>query len=369
MSFTLSEIARALGAEALGNGALIISGVAEPQDAGSGDIALAIDKKFADALSKGQAKSAVLWEGADWQELGLEGAICVGRGAAAMAGLTQMMDAGPDIVPGIHTSAVIDDSAIIGPGASVGPFVVIGADVVIGENARIAPHVSIARGARIGVNCLLHTGVRICAGVEIGANFICQPNATIGGDGFSFKTIAEKSAVEELRRNISGKANSETPVSGSSHWARVHSLGNVVIGDDVEVGSNTSIDRGTIRATRIGRGTKIDNQVQIGHNCEIGEDCLICGACSIAGSVKMGDRVVMGGLTGVADNIFIGDDVITGGRTTIFSNVPGGRVVWGTPAVRLETQMAINKEMRRLPRLAEQIRKLNTPTPGFGKKD
>ena len=368
MSYTLSEIAAALGVEPLGNRALVIERVCEPKDAGPRDIALATDKKYAAALADGRAKAAVLWQGADWQALGLEGAICVSRGADAMAGLTRMMDPGPDIAPGIHPSAVIDESAVIGPNASIAPFVFIGPNVEIGANARIAPHVTIARGTRIGENCLLHAGVQIGTDVEIGTDFICQSNASIGSDGFSFKTLAEKSAVETLREGVGASEANVAPIVGSSQWARVHSLGNVVIGDNVELGANSAIDRGTIRATRIGSGTKIDNQVQIGHNCEIGEDCLICGACAIAGSVKIGDRVVLGGRTGVVDNLFICDDVITVGGTTIFTNVPGGRAMWGTPAVRLETQMSINKEMRRLPRLAEAMRKLqkNLPKSGEG---
>ncbi len=367
MSFTLSEIASALGFTYFGDGNLRLAGLAEPANAGPSDLALAMDEKYSGAVRETSARAAVLWPGADWETLGLEGAIIATRAAGVMPGLTQMMDQGPDIAPGIHPSAVIDPTATIGAGAAIGPFVVIGPDVHIGENARIGAHVSIARGVVIGVNCLLHAGVRIATDTQIGHNFICQMNTSIGGDGFSFKITDNKSSVEALRENVGAAGQSETSVSGSSQWARVHSLGNVVIDDDVEIGTNTSIDRGTIRATRIGRGTKIDNQVQIGHNCEIGEDCLICGSSALAGSVKMGDRVVLGGQTGVSDNLFIGDDVIAGGRTSIFSNVPAGRAIWGTPAVRMETQMAINKEMRRLPRLAQRIRNLQNTDPDLGK--
>lgn len=353
---TLADIATALGMACEGDAALEIDGVAEPALAGPRQIALAMDQKFAGDLAKGAARAAILWAGADWRALGLEGAILVERGADAMVGVTRFLDPGPDIAPGIHPSAVIHASAEIGEGAAIAPFVVIGRDVQIGPGARIASHVSIAEGAQIGAGALIHAGARIGAMSVIGDNFICQPNACIGGDGFAFKTLGGASAVEKARAGVGG--GDVEPVEGSSHWGRVHSLGNVVIGDDVEVGSNTSIDRGTIRATSIGRGTKIDNQVQIGHNCQIGEDCLIAGSTGLAGSVRMGNRVVLGGQVGVSDNLFIGDDVIAGGRTTIFSNVPAGRAIWGTPAVRMETQIAINKDMRRLPRLAEALRAL-----------
>lgn len=358
MAFTLSDIAEALGASICGKGDIEITAVAEPGEAGPTDIVLAIDQKYAEALREGGARVAILWDGADWQDLGLEGAILMPHAGAAMVGLTRIMAPPLDIAAGIHPSAIIDASASIGDGAAIAPLVVIGANVIIGKNACIGPHVSIGAGVTIGDNAVIHAGVRLMAATKIGANFICQPNAVIGGDGFSFKTIASKSAVQALRENVGASGGTAGEVQGSSHWGRVYSLGNVVIGDDVEVGANSTIDRGTIRATRIGRGTKIDNQVQVGHNCEIGEDCLICGACGISGSTRIGDRVVLGGQVGVSDNITIGDDVIAGGRTSIYSNVPPKRAIWGTPAVRLETQMAIQKETRRLPRLAQRLRDL-----------
>lgn len=358
MSFTLSEIAEALGFPFVGNGDLVIQGLAEPMDAGPNDLALAMNQKYADSIHKSKAKAAILWTDADWKALGLDGAILVSRAGEVMPGLTKLMDNGPDIEPGIHASAVIDATAKIGANAAIGPFVVIGRQVRIGANARIASHVSIARGSEIGENCLIHAGVRISADTQIGRNFICQPNSSIGGDGFSFTVTGQKSSAEIIRDNSGTSDQKVDALTGSSQWARVHSVGNVVIGDNVEIGSTTAIDRGTIRATRIGNGTKIDNLVQIGHNCDIGDDCLICGACAVAGSVRMGNRVVLGGQSGVADNLFIGDDVIVGARSTVYTNVPKGRAIWGTPATRMDTQKAIFKEVRRLPRLAQKVRDL-----------
>ncbi|HGG03896.1 MAG TPA: UDP-3-O-(3-hydroxymyristoyl)glucosamine N-acyltransferase [Aliiroseovarius sp.] len=356
MAVTLKEIASALGVEPLGDDGLVISGLAEPQEAGPKDLALALDPKFADALKQGQARAAVLWPGADWQALGLEGAISFASPGAAMVGLTGYMATPPDIADGIHPSAVIDPGARIGAGAAIGPFVVIGRDVVIGAGARIASHVSIGRGSRIGDNALILDGVRIMAGVRIGDNFICQPGAVLGGDGFSFKSVTGQSAAENLRASVGVSGAEGDGIKGTTHWGRVHSLGGVVIADDVEIGANSTVDRGTIRATSIGRGTKLDNLVQIGHNVEIGQDCLICAACAIAGSTRIGDRVILGGQTGVADNLFVGNDVIAGGATAVFSNVPAGRAIWGNPAVKLETQIAMNKELRRLPRRAQKRR-------------
>ncbi|GAB1363748.1 UDP-3-O-(3-hydroxymyristoyl)glucosamine N-acyltransferase [Rhodobacter sp.] len=353
MRHSIKDIASALGAEAAGDLDLQVAGAAEPQAAGPDQLALAMDPRYADGIAKGKARAAVLWPGADWQAMGLQAAIFAPRGRLAMAGLTAMMDPGPDVAPGIHPMAVIDPSAQIGEGAAIGPFVTVGRDVRIGMGARIASHVSIAEGARIGAQALILQGARIGARVAIGDRFICQPGAVIGSDGFSFVT-PEKSGVEEIRETLGTRAEIH-----QQSWTRIHSLGAVTIGDDVEIGANTCIDRGTIRDTVIGSGTKLDNLVHIGHNVQVGRDCLLCGQVGIAGSSRIGDRVVLAGQVGVNDNIFVGDDVIAGGGTKIFTNAPAGRVLLGYPAVKMETHVEIQKALRRLPRLAARVAALD----------
>lgn len=349
MTHSVGQIAAALGAEAAGDLGLMIEGAAEPAVAGTSDLALAMDSRYAARLSDGQAVAAMLWPGADWAALGLKAAIFAPRGRLAMAGLTQLLDAGPLIAPGVHPMSVIDPSAVIGDGAHIGPFVTIGAEAWIGPGVRIASHVSIGAGVRIGARALILAGVRIGARVVIGEGFICQPGAVIGGDGFSFVTEVEN-GVEEIRASLGIRGEIQ-----AQSWHRIHSLGGVEIGDDVEIGANSCIDRGTIRATRIGRGTKLDNLVQVAHNVEIGEDCLLCGQVGIAGSTRIGNRVVLGGQTGVVDNIFVGDDVITGAGTLIQTNAPAGRVLLGYPAVKMDLQIEIQKALRRLPRLAARV--------------
>ncbi|MFN4173349.1 MAG: UDP-3-O-(3-hydroxymyristoyl)glucosamine N-acyltransferase, partial [Pseudorhodobacter sp.] len=269
MGHSIAEIAAALGAEAAGDLGIVVSGASEPAAAGPDDLALAMDPKYAPGLAQGQARAALMWPGADWQALGLVAVIFAPRGRLAMAGLSAMLDPGPAIAPGIHAMSVIDPSARIGEGAAIGPFVTIGADVEIGPEARIASHVSIAAGARIGAGALILEGVRIGAQVQIGDRFIAQPGAVIGADGFSFVT-PEKSGVEEIRQTLGQRAEIR-----AQKWSRIHSLGAVTIGDDVEIGANSCIDRGTIRATSIGSGTKLDNLVHIGHNVTVGQDCLL----------------------------------------------------------------------------------------------
>ncbi|MDB2551499.1 UDP-3-O-(3-hydroxymyristoyl)glucosamine N-acyltransferase [Paracoccus sp. (in: a-proteobacteria)] len=355
MALTVGELARALDAQGWGDLSLPVTGAAEPANTvpvgpEGGLIAMAMAPKYADGLKPGSM--AILAQGMDPEEYGLRAAIFAPRPRLLLAGLTRTFDPGPDIAPGIHPTAVIDPTARIGAGAAIGAFVVIGADVVIGQGARIASHVSVGRGARLGREALLREGARIGHGVSAGDRLIMQPGAVIGGDGFSFVT-PEESGIEEIRRSL-GTRQGFVP----QHWTRIHSLGGVEIGDDVEIGANATIDRGTIRATRIGRGTKIDNLVQIGHNVVVGADCLLCGLVGIAGSSRVGDRVILAGQVGVSDNIEIGDDVIAGGATKIFSRVPAGRVILGNPAVKMETQMEIQKAVRRLPRFAQQLAKL-----------
>lgn len=352
MPHSIRDIAAALGAEAVGDLDLTIERASEPASAGPRDLALAMDPRYGDGIGKGRAVAALLWPGADWQGFGLRAAIFAPRGRLAMAGLSALLDPGPGIAPGVHATAVIAPDAVIGDEGHIGPFVVIGAGVRIGARARIAAHVSIADGAVIGDDALILPGARIGARVTIGHRFICQPGAVIGADGFSFVT-PERSGVEEIRATLGQREEIH-----AQSWTRIHSLGAVTLGDDVEIGANCAIDRGTIRDTRIGSGTKLDNLVHVGHNVEVGRDCLLCGQVGIAGSARIGDRVVLAGQCGVNDNIFVGDDVICGGATKIFTNAPAGRVLLGYPAVRMETHVEMQKALRRLPRLAARVAEL-----------
>ena len=349
MRHRIRDLALALGAEAAGDLDLVIERAAEPAMAGPDDLALAMDPRFAEGLSKGRARAAMLWPGADWQGLGLQAAIFAPRGRLAMAGLTRILDPGVAIAAGVHAMSVVAPDAVIGAGAAVGPFVTIGAGARIGRGARIAAHVSIGEGAVIGEDALILDGARIGARVRIGDRFICQPGAVIGGDGFSFVT-PERSGVEDVRATLGQRGEIRAQA-----WVRIHSLGAVWIGDDVEIGANSCVDRGTIRDTEIGRGTKLDNLVQVAHNVQIGEDCLLCGQSGIAGSTRIGNRVVLGGKAGVADNLQVGDDVIAGAGTLILSNAPAGRVLLGYPAVRMDSQIEIMKALRRLPRLVARV--------------
>ncbi|CUH53792.1 UDP-3-O-(3-hydroxymyristoyl)glucosamine N-acyltransferase [Shimia marina] len=362
MAFTVQEIATAIDAQAHGNTDLVVERVAEPALAGSNDIALLTNPKFAEGLSQGQARVALLWDGADWEAMGLEAAITAKRGRYAMSGLSKMMDPGQGQQVGIHPTALIDETATLGKGVSVGPYVVIGAHSSIGQGSVIGAFCHIGPDVTIGAGAMLRDHVSIGARVTIGARFWCQPGARIGADGMSFVT-PEASGVEKARASLGDQGE----VSAQA-WARIHSLGAVTIGDDVEIGANTCVDYGTVRDTRIGNGCKIDNMVHIAHNVVVGNDCLLAAQVGIAGSTVIGNNVVMGGQVGVSDNTVVGDNVIAGGASKILSKVPAGEVVLGYPAVKMDTNLEMYKALRRLPRLAKQFADLQKTVSKLGLK-
>lgn len=351
MTFSIQDIATALGANAAGDLTIRISRAAEPASAGPADLALALTPAYAADLSAGHARAALVWPDADWRALGLKAAIFAPRGRLAMSGLTRMLDPGPDVAPGVHPTAIIAPDATVAPDAAVGPFTVIGAGAQIGAGTRIAAHVTVGPGTVIGAGGLILAGVRIGPRVRIGDRVILHPNAVIGADGFSFVTATPSHA--ETARATLGKGPVTIPEDPT--WHRIHSLGGVEIGDDVEIGACSTVDAGTIRPTRIGSGTKIDNLVQIGHNVVLGQHCLMAAQSGIAGSTTVGNRVTIGGKAGVADNLTIGDDVVLGAASGVLSNVPAGRVMMGYPAVRMDQHIDSYKALRRLPRLIRDI--------------
>lgn len=363
LGHSVGEIASAIGAEAFGDLTIRVIQASEPREAGPRDLAIATKPEYAADLTTGAAQAALMWQGADWRGFGLKAAIIPQRARFAMAGLTSLLDRGQGFTAGIHPTASIDPTATLGTDVQIGAFTVIAAGVVIGAGSVIGPQSYIGWEARLGENAMLREQVSIGARAVIGRNFIAQPGVRIGGDGFSFVT-PEKSSVEAVRETLGDQE--QTKAQG---WARIHSLGAVRIGDDVELGANTTIDNGTIRDTIIGDGNKMDNLVQIGHNVVTGRDCMICGHSAVAGSTSLGDNVVLGGMTGVSDNIFIGDRVITGGGTKVLSNVPAGRVMLGYPAMKMDRQIELFKAIRRVPRMIADIAALQKAVFKPGSKD
>ena len=348
----IDALAAALGLDHAGDGALAIDRPRHPAEAAAGDLAIAMDPAMVPLLEAAPVRAAILPEGADWQGLGLAAANFAPRPRYAMAGLTATFQHPLHAPEGVHPSAVVDPSAEIGDGVSIGPFVVIGPGARIGARARILSHAAIGAEAVLGDDALIHSGVRIGARATIGHRFICQPGAVIGGDGFSFVTL-EPGAVE------AAKARGASDVTGAAATihVRIHSLGAVRIGDDVEGGANTTIDNGTLRDTSIGDGSKIDNQVQLGHNVVVGRHCLICAQTGVAGSTEIGDRVVLGGQVGVADHLTIGHDSLIAAVSGVGSRVPPRSVMMGVPAIKRDEFYRMTMAIRRLPRFMEKMRR------------
>ena len=354
MEFTVQEIAKSIGAEFFGDPQIKVSSVAEPKTASELDIALAINPEYLDDLKNTSAKCALLTKGSDWTEYDLRAAILVARPRYAMSTISTMMDKGQNYKPGIHPSSIIDPSAQIGKNVLIGEMVVISSNVQIGDNCIIGPQCYIGSNSILGLNCYLREGVKIGSDTIIGDRFFAQPSAVVGADGFSFVT-EKSSAVEEMRADLS---KSTINKNENQIWHRIHSLAGVIIGNDVEIGANTCIDRGTVRPTLIGNGVKADNLAQIGHNVKIGNNTLICAQVGIAGSAVIGNNVVLGGQSGISDNIFVGDNVITGGATKVLSNIPAGRVMLGYPAMKMDTQLEVYRNLRKLPKIVKELAKI-----------
>lgn len=248
----------------------------------------------------------------------------------------------PPYEPGIHSTAVIHESAKIGTGASIGAYVVIDRDVEIGPDAVLLPHVVIYRGARIGRNFFAHAHAVVREYCRLGDNVILQNGAVIGSDAYFF---------------VKGIENSNDP------WKKVAPSGWVVIGDDVEVQANACVDRGTTGETRVGNGAKIDNLVGVGHDSGIGENTLLCGQVGLAGGVTVGNNVVLCGQVGVADDCKIGDGAYVRGQAGVTRDVRPNEVISGSPAINHYQWLRCVTIFGRLPELALAVRDCAVQVP------
>ena len=224
----------------------------------------------------------------------------------------------------IHKTACVDDTAIIGKNSKIGANAYVGPNVVLGENVTIYPNVTLLDEVTIGSNTVIWSGAVIRERCHIGSNCIIHPNATIGADGFGFRPCAENGLV------------------------KIPQIGNVVIGNNVEIGANSCVDRGKFSSTILGDGCKIDNLVQIGHNSKLGKFCIMAGNSGLAGSVTLGNGVIIGGSASIKDHTTIGDGAIVGAGSGVTGDIPAGKTMIGYPAVEARTalkQWAILKRM------------------------
>ena len=352
MAVALEAVAAATEGRLHGDGRLAVERLVHPVEArGAEDLIFLMEARHTAMLADSPVRAAVLPEGSEPPAGALDAWVEVAAPRYALSGLVALFEPGPHAPPGAHPSAAVDDSAVLGPGVSLGPFASVGPGAEIGAGVRILSHASIGAGARIGPDCLIHAGVRIGEGAVLGARVILQAGVVIGADGFSYVTRGPAS-FEVARRSgdFHGVVNERV--------RRIGSLGRVELGDDVEVGANSCIDRSNIGATRIGARTKIDNLCQIGHNITIGEDCLISGKTGIGGSTRIGDRVVLGGAAMLADHIEIGDDAVVGGAAAVWKSVPAGQVWVGYPARPKSVYITAQAHLARMSRLADRVRRL-----------
>jgi len=348
---TLQDISNRIGGTLEGNPKLLVCGPSEPKSANETHLALALSEQYIEDIRLGKAKAALFTKKVNWKELKLEGAIFLNRGKSALYKVNKLFHYPPQESKGISSSAIVDETAKIGKDVNIGPFTYIGANCVIGDKVNIFSNVTIMNNATIDNESVLYSGVRVFENVKIGKNVICNANVVIGSDGFSFVSDTGD-GVEKVML-----ARSDEVKMNLNYYLKVESLGSVVICDNVEIGANCSIDRGTISDTVIGEGTKIDNLVHIAHNVKLGRNCLICGQVGIAGSAKIGDRVVMGGQSGVGDNIVVGSDVILAGKTGLSVNAKSNQFLMGNPAMLKSRNIKSYMAFRRLPQLIKMLKK------------
>lgn len=323
-SYKIEEISEIVGGILTKVNDASIDKLLPPLLADENALALALSEEEIENLMKTKAKVALVPLGVNFDHIST---IEVERPRLAMMKLLHLFYDAPDAPNGIHPSAVIHPEAKIGENVSIGPNVVISRNAVVGNNTKLLANIYIGKNCTVGENCLFHPGVNIGDNSHIGNRVILQHGVSIGADGFSFVT-ENPDVIEQARKEGAVKeANTKQKVY------KIPSIGGVVISDDVEIGANTCIDRGTIENTFIGPQTKIDNLVQIGHNCKIGGACMIVSQVGLAGSCKIGDRVVIAGQAGLADHLSIGSDSIVMAQAGVTKSFPDKSIIIGAPAV------------------------------------
>ncbi len=323
-SFTVEEISQIVGGMLTKAGDVKISQIAPPLLADENTLALALGEDEIANLAKSQAKAALVPLGVQIDGLTT---IEVERPRLAMMKLLNLFYVAPEVNQGVHPTATVHETAKLGENVQIGPNVVISRNAVIGDNTKILANSYIGGGVKIGKNCFFHAGVNIGDRVQIGDDVILHHGVSLGADGFSFVT-ENPDNIEQARKEGTIKEENIKQVI-----FKIPSIGSVVIGNNVEIGANTTIDRGTIENTIIGDNTKIDDLVMIGHNCKIGKGCLIVSQVGIAGSCVIGDRVVIAGQAGLADHINIGSDTIITAKAGVTKSFPEKSIVVGIPAV------------------------------------
>jgi UDP-3-O-[3-hydroxymyristoyl] glucosamine N-acyltransferase len=333
VSFTPADIAALTSPQAThGATTATIRGLAALADAGPGDLSFLGNPKYKAEVVATRASIVLLPVDFVGEPRPGQLFLLVENPSVALARICARIEQSlwPQPAAGIHPSAVVAPGATIAATATVGPLCVVEADAVVGERAHLQAQVFLGRAARVGAECWLMPGVIVAAECELGQRVRLQPGVVIGSDGFGYEFV-------------------------QGRHEKVPQVGNVVIGDDVEIGANTTLDRARFSRTSVGEGTKIDNLVQVAHNVVIGKHCLLCAQAGISGSTTIGDYVVLAGQAGVAGHLHLGQAAKIGGGAAVTQDVAPGAFVNGSPAIpfMLERRIAVLKQ--RLPDLFKRV--------------
>lgn len=329
MSTTVRCLAELVHGQVFGNDGLLIHSARPLKEAGEGDITFIEHEKHLPALHQSQASAVVAPLSLTANGLTL---IRVADPLAAFVDIVHHLHGPEKPRPqGIDPRAVVHPSVCLGPEVSIGAFAVIGEGAVLGARCRIFNGVTIGRNCRLGEDVTLHPNVVLYDGTILGHRVTVHANAVLGADGFGYR-------LQQGRH------------------AKVPQLGSLEVGDDVEVGACSTMDRGTFTATRIGEGTKIDNLVQVAHNCRIGRHNLLCSQTGVGGSSSTGDYVTTAGQVGVADHVHIGERTIVGGQSGVTKDIPPDQRLFGTPAIPAKEQKKSLVILRRLPEIFRDLK-------------
>ena len=308
--FTLHQINEVIKGEILGNLSQGISGPEQIEKAENHQITFIGNSKYAKLWNSSNAGAAIINSNIDLEPGDGRAFLKVKNPDLAMAKVLELFNPSPPVFEEeIHSSAVVHHSAQIGKGCKIGAGCYIGKNVVLGEGVVLYANVSVFDETRIGDGTVIWSGTVIRERTEIGKACIFHSNVSIGADGFGYR-----------------------PSDDGRGLVKIPQIGNVVIGNAVEIGANSTVDRGKFSSTVIGDGCKIDNLVQIAHNCVLGRSCIMAGSSGLAGSVTLGDGVVIGGSASIKDHVTIHSGAQVGGGSGVMNDVPAGKVVVGYPA-------------------------------------
>jgi UDP-3-O-[3-hydroxymyristoyl] glucosamine N-acyltransferase len=330
-ALTLKEVADKIGGEAIGPVELVITGASGYESAGESDLAFVDTPRLLKAAEQSRAAAMIVSRDVESSTKPL---IRTDNPRLAFALALELFYPRRRPEPGVHPTAVVGAGAELGSGIYVGPYAVIGERARIGVTVELHAGSYVGDEAEVGDGTIIYSGVRIYRSVRIGERCIIHSGCVIGADGFGFARGADG-------RHI-----------------KVPQVGTVIIGDEVEIGANSTIDRATTDATVIGRGTKIDNLVQIGHNCRIGRNCVICGMVGLSGSVEVGDGAVLAGQAGIADHLAIGKGAIVAAQAGVTGDIPDCTMVSGYPARPHREQLRLEAAVRRMPEALAELRDL-----------